>query len=450
MILERDIRHLFRLPAIERRQWWPPSRLRAHQEDRLRALVKQAWEHVPFYRNLWEQHGVSPTDIRTLDDLGRLPVLPSALFRSQDRDRIRSNDRPLTRCYAKRTSGSTGKAFSIVYEPFDYFVVVKAASARFRRAHGVRLADRIARFSPEPEAVGDHAWYERLGIWRTEILPTAATPHAWVRQLRAFRPDVIAGMPHSILALVDQMNAERVEGIQPRLVTTSGTVLTPHDRHAIESGLHARVVDAYGAFEAGFIAWECPICPGYHVNADNVIVEILVDGQPAGPGEIGDVVITNLWSSAMPIVRYAVGDLAAASDAKPTCGRCLPLIHSIVGRNNDFIHLPSGRRVEQYKVSSPVLRQTDLREWRFIQEASGNCVLQAVPRESGKPLPRQEELLAAIRSSLDNEVDVRIELCNRIDRDPSTKWKSILTFYEPRARSKVQTSTEHPCNPDST
>jgi phenylacetate-CoA ligase len=435
LILERKVAHLLSLPALERRQWWSPGRLRLHQERELRKLVRRAWEHVPFYRELWDQHAVSPNDIRTVDDLAKLPVVPSELFKGQPADRTRCDDCAPQRCFVKRTSGSTGHALSILYDPYDYFVLVKAASARFRRAHGVKLRHRIARFSPEPEAVGDHAWYERLGIWRTKVLPTAARAHEWVRQLRDFQPHVLAGMPHSVLALVDEIEAEGVPGIAPGLVTTSGMVLSPADRQAIETRLRARVVDTYGAYEAGFIAWQCPVCPGYHVNADNLIVEILVDGRPASPGEVGDVVITNLRSTAMPIIRYALGDLAAPSDKEPACGRCLPLIHSIMGRNNDFIHLPSGRRVELYKISSPVLRQTTLREWRFIQEASGNCVLLAVPPEPGKPLPHDRELLAAIRNSLGDEVEVRIELCKSIYRDPATKWKTVVSHYKPQSGS---------------
>jgi phenylacetate-CoA ligase len=129
-------------------------------------------------------------------------------------------------------------------------------------------------------------------------------------------------------------------------------------------------VDFYATEETGIIAWECPSRSGYHVDRDHVDVEIVrEDGSLAPPGEVGEIVLTNLYQRAMPIIRYRVGDMAALSDERCQCGRGLPLLTNLRGRKLDFIITPDGRLQDPFRVMSVMEHIEGIRWFRVIQTA---------------------------------------------------------------------------------
>src|SRR5262249_8028755 len=134
-------------------------------------------------------------------------------------------------------------------------------------------------------------------------------------------------------------------GYRPRGIITSAMVLHNWQRRVIEEVFACRVTNRYGCEEVSLIACECERHEGLHVNADNLLVEVLRDGRPAAPGEPGSVVVTDLSNRAMPLLRYQVGDVAVATDRLCPCGRGLPLLERIEGREADYVVTPSGRLI---------------------------------------------------------------------------------------------------------
>ena len=121
-------------------------------------------------------------------------------------------------------------------------------------------------------------------------------------------------------------------------VVSSAQMLPTDSKNIIEQNLKTKVYDKYGSREFSGIAYQCKIQDGYHIVAENYILEILKDGKPAMPGETGEVVITDLNNYCMPFIRYRIGDLATASDGTPCkCGRGLPKIQRIQGRVQSII-----------------------------------------------------------------------------------------------------------------
>jgi phenylacetate-CoA ligase len=129
---------------------------------------------------------------------------------------------------------------------------------------------------------------------------------------------------------------QRSAGLRPKAVMSSGQVLTDQVRAAIEQRFGAEVYDKYGSREFSGIAYECNAHRGHHVMAESYIVELLHGGRPARPGEVGEVVITDLNNHCVPLIRYRIGDLAVAMDEREPCpcGRGLPRIGRIEGRTS--------------------------------------------------------------------------------------------------------------------
>jgi phenylacetate-CoA ligase len=156
--------------------------------------------------------------------------------------------------------------------------------------------------------------------------------------------------------------------------------LRPDLRETVRAAWGVEVVDTYSCSEAGVIALQCPLHEHYHVQSENLVVELLrPDGSACGVGETGEVVLTTLHNFALPLIRYRIGDYAEAGEAC-SCGRGLPVLKRILGRQRNMARLPDGRTlwpsfpaavwrsvvpVDQFQL---VQREPDLIEARYVME----------------------------------------------------------------------------------
>jgi phenylacetate-CoA ligase len=114
----------------------------------------------------------------------------------------------------------------------------------------------------------------------------------------------------------------------------------------MEDVFDAPFYDQYGAAEIDRSAWQCPERQGYHMDIDSVITEFVdKDGNPVADGEQGEIVLTSLFNHAMPLIRYAIGDVGAPSDETCSCWRNLPLMKIVEGRKDSFLTIPGDRIV---------------------------------------------------------------------------------------------------------
>ena len=121
-------------------------------------------------------------------------------------------------------------------------------------------------------------------------------------------------------------------------------------RRYIKDRYAADVFDIYGCTEIKEIAWECERHNGYHINEDEVLVEILDGDKPVGWDEVGDIVITDLRNKAMPLIRYRIGDRGLLRPGPCSCGRTFALMAPSAGRSSDFIITPNGQKLSPIPV----------------------------------------------------------------------------------------------------
>ena len=130
-----------------------------------------------------------------------------------------------------------------------------------------------------------------------------------------------------------------------------------------------RPLSKYSSHEVLDIACECPSGSGFHVAAENVIVEVLDDeGQPAPPGTVGRIVVTNLHNYCMPFIRYELGDLGAMVEEQCACGRGLPLLTGLEGRRSDTIVTADGREIPGGVLVFGYLAQLGIEQFQIVQE----------------------------------------------------------------------------------
>jgi phenylacetate-CoA ligase len=398
------------------------------QARRLRALVEHAYRRVPFYRDLFDRHGLRPEDIRGLADLPRVPITSRGDLQAASPDRLVARGLNPQALVCKTTSGSSGEPLTI------------RRSAREVRAQGAARLPAVLDVGRRPRDRGAIVTslrasdplerkrllraLRRVGLFREIRVNCRQPPEAIAQILEAYRPHVVSGLAGAISRVAELVGGDPSRRLRPRLVTTAGEVLTRSMRAQIAEGLRTRVVDLYTSHEFNLIAWECEAGEGYHTCDMGVIVEVIRDGRPAAPGERGEMVVSGLHSFCMPFLRYRLGDLVTRGPDSCPCGQPFSVLRAIQGRMIDYFPLPDGRLVHPYEV---VRALTDglgpwVRQYQLTQEREDRVVLRVAP---SRPLP--PERLAALEQTLAGvlgpTVSCSVDVVTEIDLERNGKFR---------------------------
>lgn len=169
--------------------------------------------------------------------------------------------------------------------------------------------------------------------------------HIW-KKIDRFRPAIIYGYPSAIstLAVYLKENGISASHIGAKVIIITAEYSTQLERDVIEEVFGCKTANEYGCSETGGFAYECPL-GSLHISSELTFVEFLnSEGEPIEPGETGEIVITHLRNDYMPLIRYRVGDVGIHLVGNCLCGRNLPLMKIVLGKERDFIRHPSGKR----------------------------------------------------------------------------------------------------------
>jgi len=418
---------------FQRTQYMPPDALRAWQNERLTRVVLHAVRHVPYWRDLFRERGLTAADVRTVDDLEKLPLLTRETVRREGR-RLRSNA-PRSRLTVVSSSGSTGRPITMAMD--------RAANAlefvyywRYWGWAGYRLGDRFAMFDPyvfldRPRRAG-RAWHWQPLLGRL-VLNAAALSAERIGELadglRRFRPRFLKGHASDLALLALLLEARGISDIHFKGVFPTAEMLLPPHREAMRRVFGGLVLDSYGHMERVVAVCQCER-GGYHVNADYGLLQ-LEDVAPRGPeGQcLGRVVGTGLHNLAMPFLRYDVGDfIEPADDAAPCpCGRTLPLVRSIQGRREDVLVTPDGRvAAGLYNVLG---RVPEIELGQLEQDGRDHVTVAVVPGPDYDA--RVEARLTDILTGLLGpamRIEVRHVARDAIKRTPDGKVRTIIGY----------------------
>lgn len=352
---------------------YDPVRLRRHQERRLQVLIHHAYARVPLYRRRFDAAGLRPQDVRTLDDLARVPVLTKAEFRRAPLSDLLAEGTAAGGCFLAETSGSTGEPTRLYKSRSALFTLAAWTSplnvSRWVGARVWRLMTLLVRHERSLES-GLVQSLPRF-LLRVHEGDALAAPETQLADLNAYRPQLLITYP-SVLRNLAVLAKERELALhQPEVIAVSAEVFdAPTRRLAAEAFPGSSLINAYGCTEAGMIALQCAHHRGLHVIGAQTIVELLRDGAPVPPGESGDVVVTDLTNFATPVIRYAgLGDAAAWSPSRCPCGRVLPMLEVIEGRRVDSFVLPDGKVVHPYTLTLAIEHIDGVHRYQILQEA---------------------------------------------------------------------------------
>jgi len=414
------------------------DRVVALQSRRLREIVRHAYETVPFYRRLFDSEGLSPSDVRGVEDLTSLPIIAKEDLRAVPLAERMERGTNANSLLMLRTAGSTGKPFEIRRTVAEARLLY-LHRIRTMRQYGLRLRDRCVTVIDAP-VEGKRApamWrsQKRLGIYPRQLVSCFQSPDAIAREIECNRPGVISGYAAPLARVAPLLEDGAYPGIRPRYLATVGEPLLPHARRRIARGFRAPVFDIYASMEFSHIAWECPQGGPLHTCDDSVIVEIVRDGVPVAEGERGEVVVTGLLSKTVPFIRYRIRDIATRGAETCVCGQPFSTLSKIQGRVNHYLKVPGIGWVHPFELSTPLLEhETDwIDQFQFVQESESRLRLRIAPLRAPTPetIQRLEKLGL---DKLGNGIHFEIELVDELPRDPSGKFRpyvSLLPDAEP-------------------
>lgn len=316
--------------------------LRELQLARLRSIVAHAYDSVPYYRKLFDSAGFHPRHLKTLADVGAIPLTTRASLQTASPDDLIARGYARERLRATRTGGSTGTPLT-VYRSLNESRLSMLLRMRTWRHHGMRASDRTLTISAMQSTAGKKHWLRALPVgwrWNHNVLDDIELV---VQTFASLRPSIFYGYSYHVARIARIVEERGIKTPELRLVATSGDLLLPHFRSIIRRVWDVEAIDIYSSSELGDMAWQCRRRERLHLNADQYLFEFLRDGREVREGEQGEIVATHLYRRSMPLIRYSPGDLGAPTGEPCACGIRLPLMQSLQGRLLNAVPLPNGR-----------------------------------------------------------------------------------------------------------
>lgn len=410
---------------LKKTQWLSPEKIREIQDIKLRNLIRHAYDHVPYYRDIFQKRGLGPHDIGSIEDLKKLPFLSRDDVRNGLFSGLMSDNHKKDRILRVGTGGTTAEPLHI-YCDKRQLEHRWANTLRNMEWIGYRFGDRHIRLwhcsSFEMDRIRflkqriDNIMSNRRFIPIFEMSDRLL--ERYVDLIMNFRPVLLDGYAESFNLMASFLRARSIKGVSVKAIISSAQVLPDEGRRLIEGGFNCKVYNKYGSREFSGIAHECECHTGLHVNAESYIVEIIKDNRPARPGELGEIVITDLNNYCLPFIRYRLEDLGYFSDRACPCGRGLPMIEKIEGRVQSIIIGSKNRYLPGtffYYLSARFAEI--LRQIKVVQTRFGEMDLYIIKSEGFKEA-MFKEMLGLIKGHLGEDLKIVV---NFVDKIPLTK-----------------------------
>jgi len=407
-------------------QYYPAERIRDEQFQRVRQTVTYAYEKCDFYRRRFDEIGFRPADLKSPEDIPKLPLLT--------KDDIRNNlDSMIAEGYSKddliwkRTGGSTGLPVQLYWdEPANQF--------------------KMALVYRHNSWAGSYPWMKGAALWgdvdkkmkwkarlfnalfvRTTYLDTLKMdePHirAFIDEIRRRRPPILFGHGHSLYFFARFLAEHDITDLRFDGIISSAEMLPTEERRVVEDVFGPVVFDRYGCEEVSIIASECEAHDGMHIAAEGLYPEIL-DGNETEPGRI---VITDLVNRGMPLIRYEIGDLATTKSGDCPCGRRLPRLGKVAGRTTDILYTPDGKQIsgvsvlDTFTIHIPGFRQVQIVQEK-LDELQFSVVKSAEFNED-----TMNQLAEAVATCFGPAMKYRVDFVDKITRTGRGKFQFSIS-----------------------
>ena len=428
---------------FEKSQYWPRQQLLDYQWQKLTVMLRHAYDTCPFYRRLYDEHGVTPDSVRDFSDLTRLPVLTRDDIVKHGKELISSKYK-IEDLQTFVTGGTTGVRTEL-YRDQESANIKLGIQWRHEGWVGRKPCDKIFLVWPaNVDIVHASSWKE---AFKDRYLNRQLQYHAGSHRdeelmhvynvAKRFNARFLKVFPSSLQTLAEFMQRANVPRLYYKSIMSTGEPLYGHQRRLFEDFFEAEVFDMYGSREVGNTACESPAHHGMLIVMETSIVEFLEENKPVPYGERGNIIITDLTNFGMPMIRYDINDKGVPLEGISPCGRELLMMDSAIGRDTDNVWTHEGVCHSGHILEYVLIDYApDVSQIQIIQKTLFDFHFRIVNR----PEPTQrlyDHIDVELRKLFGPQAKATIELVDRIPQEKSGKVRSVICELDQETIKRV-------------
>jgi len=430
---------------LQRNEWLSYTDLCKLRWIKIKALLDYAYDYIPFYRSLWKSHCVNPKKFTKIDDIKNLPFctkeeLIQANLEDQFLLRKRSDFQMV------HTSGTTGPHFYIPFS-LDDFQVKYACYLRQYYATGWRLGMKSAvlHHFGHPQFGGKYSGREDkdafIGIrkiafalahrrivlkpYHESFSGNDSFAAEWYQKLRQYQPYLLETFDFNLAVLRDYIRKNNLPPLSIPKIILLGTISEKY-RKSLQQEFKSEIYNRYGPHEMEGVAYSCDLHRGMHMAIDCVHTEFVDNsGNSVRPGETGHIVLTDLDSRLMPLIRYKIGDHGFYYQKHCNCGRGFPLMGDIDGRTRDVFELKKTYKIAPAKIGAIFQDESAIRLFQVTQDASNTIVVNIIPDQRTYTEDVSNRLLFNLYKLLGNQEQIVIRIVERVKLEANGRFSNI-------------------------
>jgi phenylacetate-coenzyme A ligase PaaK-like adenylate-forming protein len=413
--------------------------LLASQKDRLQSILQHAYENTEYYRALFDDNDLDVDTEDFVERFEKLPLLTKKIVKD-NYDALTAKNVPASEITKASTGGSTGVPMYFLRDK-ECLYMRRGQELFFDRWMGYEIGKKLGYF-----VAGSH-FDGRMSELKFKIRNALTNrmvsfdPHditegymeSFLAEFNSHRPEMIKCFPNALAPFVHFVKKNNHEIAPVKVISCTGETLYKQQKEQFEEVFKGKVFEKVGTRESGVFACECREHEGLHIFTEGVYLELIKqDGSLAGEGEMGKVVITDLFNKVMPLIRYEIGDMAiSAGDKICQCGSALPMLKSYLGRTRDIL-VDSEHNPRPGYLFVEIIKNLNLNAQIQVYQPEKNRVLIRVVKKSEEPIDTSD-LVTQCQEILGDRISVEIEYVDEIQRDPSGKYsyvKSDINFMD--------------------
>lgn len=414
---------------LQKSQWYSKEKLKQIQKNKLKIIIKHAYENVPYYRNLFKKNKLLPEDIKEITDLEKIPILEKYTVKKY-RDRFIATNIPKKKLIPHPTGGTTGTPLTIYTTKDSIQYNYAFMEERCKNWSGVKSGDKLATFLGKvivPIQV-QHPPFWRYNKAYNQMLFSSFHMNEnnleyYVKEFNSFRPEIVQGYVSTVYIFAKYILDYNLEVFSPASILLSSETLFDWQRKTIEKAFQAKIYNGYSLAE--FVAFISECSEGtLHLSSEYGIVEYQ---KINGSDDKYELIATTLFNYAMPLIRYKTGDIVTLSAKRQcACGRNLPIIESIEGRRDNMLITPDNYYISSAAMSLIFKDIEDIEEAQIEQYDKNKIIVNVVPVNDLVEL-NLENLIVKLKNILSTKMQIEIKLKEKIERTAAGKFQFIIS-----------------------
>lgn len=405
----------------------------------LKKILRHAYDNTAYYRELWDNLGVSANLLQSHTDLEKLPCIAKQIIAEQKKQMIAKGytEKDLEISY---TGGTTGTQTS-------FFRDRKCSETRVGRQLGILercgyspgercgLIWGVHEDLPDPHTMQSiKSRFRQFARAKETLCCTTMEPdkmREYHGRLATFKPKVLYGYPNAMAYFADFVKENALSPIIVETIICTAERLTTVQRRLLHEVFGGEVFNLYCTREHGCIGFECSMHDGFHIDLGSVYLEIIKNGKPARPGEAGEIVITDCLNYGMPFIRNRIGDRGALSTEECDCGCQLPLLKQLDGRVADMLYRPDGSMVSGLMLTDMFWDVPEIKALQVVQKQMDEVDIILEVTEGFNDRVRNNAM-QEVREFMGAEMVINMKIVPVIPRNPvSGKFQEVICKVQP-------------------